>query len=62
MAAGLEVGDTITGVDGSPVGSADDLSSVLDRHDADDLVELTWTDSQGGAHSVSVTLAASPVA
>jgi S1-C subfamily serine protease len=62
VAAGLEVGDTITAVDGSPVGSADDLSSVLDRHDAGDLVKLTWTDSQGGAHSESVTLAASPVA
>ncbi len=59
--AGLTVGDVITAVGRTPVGTADEVSRALATHDAGDRVRIIWTDSQGQTRSVSVTLATSPV-
>jgi S1-C subfamily serine protease len=58
--AGLAAGDVITGVTGTAIGSADDLSSVLAGYDPGDTVPVTWTDSTGTAHTAQVTLATGP--
>ena len=58
--AGLAAGDVITAVDGTAVGSADDLGSVLAGHDPGDSVAVAWTDAAGAAHTAQVTLATGP--
>jgi S1-C subfamily serine protease len=60
--AGLQAGDTITAIGGSTVSSADDVSTLVQKHDAGDRVKVSWTDSSGDQHSATVKLAASPVA
>ena len=58
--AGLRAGDSITAVDGTAITSASGLSSVLDAHEPGDQVRLSYTDSAGQSHSVTVTLGAGP--
>jgi S1-C subfamily serine protease len=58
--AGLQAGDTITAVDGTAVGSASTLSSVLGAHAPGDQVRIAWTDAGGTSHTATVTLIAGP--
>ncbi|MBT0995576.1 trypsin-like peptidase domain-containing protein [Cellulomonas sp. DKR-3] len=59
--AGLAAGDTITAVDGTTIGSGDELSSVLAGYAPGDGVTLTWTSgSTGGTRTATVTLAEGP--
>jgi S1-C subfamily serine protease len=60
--AGLVQGDVITGLDGKTVGSANDLTNLLQSHHPGDSVQLTWTDSSGQSQSASVTLTTGPPA
>ncbi len=59
-AAGIISGDRITGLSGAAVTSGDQLRTLLSQHHGGDSVSLTWTDSQGGSHTASVTLIAGP--
>jgi S1-C subfamily serine protease len=61
-AAGVAAGDTITAVDGTTIGSADDLTTVLAAHDPGDTVTVTWTDAAGTQQQADVTLVQGPVA
>ena len=45
--AGLVDGDLITVLDGVPLDSTNTLTSVLDRHYAGDVLDLTWIDRSG---------------
>jgi S1-C subfamily serine protease len=58
--AGIDVGDTITAVDGAAVGSAQELSAILKAHQPGDHVAITWTDTTGTSHTATITLAAGP--
>jgi len=58
---GLAAGDTITGVDGTSVGTADQLREVVAAHEPGGTVSVTWTDRAGASHSGEATLAAGPV-
>lgn len=61
--AGLAAGDVITAVDGTAVGSADDLSAALATHDPGDKVTLSWTSgSTGQSERATVTLVEGPAA
>jgi S1-C subfamily serine protease len=60
--SGLTAGDTITAVDGTAVGSGDELSSVLGGHAPGDSVTITWTDTAGSSRTATVTLIAGPAA
>ena len=46
--AGLIDGDILTSIDGTPIASATELTFVLDRHYAGQVIDVTWID-QGGA-------------
>ena len=53
--AGLRAGDVITAVDGTSVGSANDLVRAIHSHKPGDHIRLTW--SRGGqSQSVTATL------
>jgi membrane-associated protease RseP (regulator of RpoE activity) len=54
--AGLKAGDVVVAVDGTQVGSADDLVTALQAHAPCDKVTLTVDDSSGAARTVPVTL------
>ena len=58
--AGLTTGDVITGVDGTAIGSSDDLTTALAPHEPGDTVSVTWTDTSGQVHTAQVTLVAGP--
>ncbi len=60
--AGLVQGDTITGVDSTPVNSSTDLSNALEPHHPGDVIRLQWSDQSGVSHTSSVTLAVGPPA
>lgn len=60
--AGLAAGDTVTAIGKTAVTSADDVSGAIQCYDAGQSVAITWVDDQGGTHSDTVTLAASPAA
>jgi S1-C subfamily serine protease len=60
--AGIAAGDTITSVDGSVVGSADDLGSALASHHPGDRVQVGWIDAAGQTQAATVTLVAGPPA
>jgi S1-C subfamily serine protease len=55
--AGLQVGDTITAVNGTSVSSANALSTYLFSKHPGDKLTVTYTDQSGASHSVSLTLA-----
>jgi S1-C subfamily serine protease len=58
--AGIAAGDVVTGIDGTTIGSADDLSSTLQGYDPGDRVTVTWTTADGTSQSATVTLATGP--
>jgi S1-C subfamily serine protease len=60
--AGLQAGDTVTEVDGTRVGSAEQLSTALGKHKPGDKVAITWTTADGSTRSATVTLVEGPVA
>lgn len=59
--AGVEVGATITAIDGTRVTTQSELSSALDRIDPGAKASLTWVDADGVTHTATVTLGSSPV-
>jgi S1-C subfamily serine protease len=59
-AAGIAYGDEITAVDGTSVGSPDDLRALLLRKHPGDQTTVTWIDQLGTQHSATVTLASGP--
>jgi S1-C subfamily serine protease len=59
--AGLEAGDTITRVGSTTVTDAAGLTRALSTMNPGDKVTVTWTTSDGGQQSATVTLDASPV-
>jgi S1-C subfamily serine protease len=58
--AGIAAGDVITAVGGTTVSSASDLTSALAAEQPGQRVTVTWTGTDGAAHSATVTLAAGP--
>ena len=60
--AGLEAGDTITGVGSTTVDSSSALSTALATYGVGDKVQITWADTAGSTQQATVTLAASPTA
>ncbi|HEY2043780.1 MAG TPA: trypsin-like peptidase domain-containing protein, partial [Jatrophihabitans sp.] len=58
--AGLAAGDTITAVNGTPVASADALSTKMATFNPGQQVKLSWVDSAGKSHSATVTLGTGP--
>jgi serine protease Do len=54
--AGLANGDVILTIDETPIESAANLTEVLDRHYAGDVVGLTWIDRAGRHRSGKATL------
>ncbi|MDQ6697429.1 MAG: S1C family serine protease [Actinomycetota bacterium] len=58
--AGLEVGDTITAVDGHTIGSPDSLSALTKSHQKGDEVTVAWTGQDGAEHTAKATLTAGP--
>jgi serine protease Do len=56
--AGLLDGDVVTAIDGAPIGTATDLTFVLDRHYPGDVVDLTWIDRTGQERTGKATLTA----
>lgn len=57
---GLRSGDLITGVDGTPVNTAADLSNIVDRHRPGDTVMLSWIDRMGNPRTAPVVLGKGP--
>jgi S1-C subfamily serine protease len=55
-AAGLQGGDYLTVLDGTPLDSATTLTYVLDRHYPGDVIDLVWVDVAGQEHTSKVTL------
>lgn len=55
--AGLTSGDVLTAIDGIPVDSATELTSVLDRHYPGDVIGLSWIDQFGQPRTGKATLA-----
>jgi S1-C subfamily serine protease len=60
--AGLAAGDTITGLNGTAITSASDLSSMLAGYAPGQSVTLTWVDASGASSTATVTLGAGPAA
>jgi S1-C subfamily serine protease len=58
--AGLSQGDVITSLGGQSVGSASDLSSLLQHYKPGDRVQVGWTDASGATQSATVTLGSGP--
>ncbi len=58
--AGITPGSMITAVDGNRVTSSASLKSTLAKYQPGQRVTVTWTGTDGAAHSASVTLASGP--
>ena len=58
--AGLVAGDTITALDGQPIATYDQLSSLLLQHTAGDTVTLSLLDGTGAMQTAAVTTVAGP--
>jgi S1-C subfamily serine protease len=58
--AGIAVGDEITAVDATAVGSPSELSAVIGAHSPNQRVSVTWLDTGGQSHHATVTLATGP--
>lgn len=59
--AGLVAGDVITAVNGTTVTSGTELSEDLAQREPGEQVRITYTDTAGSSHTVTVTLIAGPV-
>jgi len=58
--AGIQAGDTVTGVNDTAVSSAQELTQALTQYQPKDSVTITWTDSSGQSHHASVQLGSGP--
>lgn len=58
--AGLVDGDILTSIDGTPIASATELTFVLDRHYAGDVIDVTWIDRLGQERTGKAALTAGP--
>jgi len=58
--AGLQQGDVITSLDGTPISTSADLRTALFPHHPGDTVTLGYTDPAGVAQTASITLASGP--
>jgi len=58
--AGIQAGDTITGVDDTSISSAQELTEALTAYQPKDTVTITWTDSSGQNHHADVQLGSGP--
>ena len=58
--AGLQQGDLLTSLDGTPIATSDDLRTALFQHHPGDTVALGYTDVNGVAQTASITLASGP--
>ena len=61
QSAGLTGGDTITSVDGTATNTTSSLQSAIRAHKPGDSVTVTYTDSSGASHTITVTLGAIPL-
>ena len=59
-AAGLEQDDTIRELDGTSIGSSDELGAVFARHKPGDRVSIAFVDRTGAATKATLTFAADP--
>ncbi len=59
--AGLRPGDVLTTIDGTPIGSANALTDVLDQRYPGNVVDMTWRDASGQDRQAKVTLGSGPV-
>jgi serine protease Do len=57
----LRPGDVIATIDGTPIGSANALTGILDQRYPGNVVDLTWTDTSGQDRDAKVTLGSGPV-
>jgi S1-C subfamily serine protease len=60
--AGIGAGDVITGIDGTDVLSASDLTAAMFRYHPDEDVKVTWVDENGDSHTETITLIKGPPA
>ncbi|AMM20707.1 hypothetical protein AX769_11840 [Frondihabitans sp. PAMC 28766] len=60
--AGLVAGDTITAVAGTAVTDSTSLTDAITSHKVGDSVTVTYTDTAGASHTVTVTLGSGPAA
>jgi S1-C subfamily serine protease len=60
-AAGLQVGDVITAVNGQAVTTGTTLTNLMDTHHPGDKLTVTYTDSAGQPHTTTVTTILGPV-
>ncbi len=60
-AAGLQVGDVITAVNGTAVDTGTTLTNLMDTHHPGDKLTVTYTDSAGAQHTTTVTTILGPV-
>ncbi len=60
--AGIQAGDTIVGIDGDTVSSAQELTHALVRYSPNDKVEIEWVDSSGQSHTATIELGSGPPA
>jgi S1-C subfamily serine protease len=58
--AGLAEGDAIISIDGRSVGSAADLSSLIQHYQPGESVHVGWIDASGQSHTSAVTLGSGP--
>jgi serine protease Do len=58
---GLRPGDVIATIDGTPIGSANALTDVLDQRYPGNVIDLTWRDAGGQDRDAKVTLGSGPV-
>jgi S1-C subfamily serine protease len=54
--AGISIGDTIVGVDGTTIISPSSLTSTLSSHHPGDTVRVSWVDGLGRRHTASIRL------
>ena len=60
--AGIQAGDTIVGIDGDTVSSAQALTHALVKYSPNDKVEIEWVDSSGQSHTATIELGSGPPA
>lgn len=58
--AGLQAGDTVTGVNGTTISAPSDLSTAMANHKPGQQVILSWLDTSGQSHSATLTLGTGP--
>jgi serine protease Do len=58
---GLRPGDVIATIDGTPIGSANALTDLLDQRYPGNVVDLAWRDAGGQDRDAKVTLGSGPV-